>query len=98
MSSGADVPLGWGALIELERRAPDPEMGERVKAVVLRKPGSNLDEASIRAHVGAKLAAFKVPEFIEFVDKPLPRNPAGKILKDQLRGRVTTTFDPDFMH
>jgi acyl-coenzyme A synthetase/AMP-(fatty) acid ligase len=31
------------------------------------------------------MAAFKVPEFVEFTDEPLPRNPAGKLMKNQLR-------------
>jgi len=76
---------------------PDPELGERVKAVVRRREGSRLDEAGVRRHVGASLAAFKVPELVEFTDALLPRNPAGKILKDQLRGRGSGAFDPDLM-
>jgi long-chain acyl-CoA synthetase len=64
---------------------PDRELGERVKAVVCRRPGSTLSAADVRAHVGARLAAFKVPEIIEFREPPLPRNPAGKLLKNELR-------------
>ena len=37
------------------------------------------------AHVAERLAAFKVPVHIWFRDEPLPRNPAGKILKRDLR-------------
>jgi long-chain acyl-CoA synthetase len=66
---------------------PDAELGERVKAVVRRVPGSRLDEAGVKRHVGAHLARFKVPEIVAFTDQPLPRNAAGKLLKNQLRGR-----------
>ncbi len=76
---------------------PDTELGERVKAVVVRKAGSELGEAEARAHVASRMAGFKVPEFVEFIQEPLPRNPAGKILKDQLRGRGTGSFDPELL-
>ena len=76
---------------------PDEELGERVKAVVRLRPGASLDEAELRRHVAERLAAFKVPEQVEFRDTPLPRNPAGKVLKDQLRGRGTGAFDPELL-
>ena len=72
---------------------PDPEMGERVKAIVRRTPGSKLSEAAVREHVGAHMAAFKVPEFVDFIEQALPRNPAGKILKNALRGDGKVPFD-----
>lgn len=68
---------------------PDAELGERVKAVVRRTPGSTLDEDAVRRHVAAHLASFKVPEFVEFIAEPLPRNPSGKILKIELRGEAS---------
>jgi long-chain acyl-CoA synthetase len=72
---------------------PDPELGERVKAVVRRVPGSRLAPEAVRAHVAARMASFKVPEVVEFVDEPLPRNPAGKILKNLLRGSGGVPFE-----
>jgi long-chain acyl-CoA synthetase len=51
----------------------------------------------VRRHAAAHLAAFKVPEFVEFSEAPLPRNPAGKLLKDQLRGRGSGAFDPELL-
>ncbi len=72
---------------------PDLELGERVKAIVRRVPGSALSDAAVRAHVAAHLASFKVPEFVEFTDAPLPRNPAGKLLKNALRGKGAVPFD-----
>lgn len=66
---------------------PDAELGERVKAIVRRVPGSSLDQAGVQQHVAAHMAAFKVPEFVVFSDDPLPRNAAGKLLKNVLRGK-----------
>jgi acyl-CoA synthetase (AMP-forming)/AMP-acid ligase II len=58
---------------------PDPEWGEAVTAfVVLREPAPDLE-----AHARANLAAFKVPKRIEQVPG-LPRNAAGKLLRDEL--------------
>ncbi len=72
---------------------PDAELGERVKAIVRRVPGSTLGDAAVRAHVAAHLARFKVPEIVEFTDDPLPRNAAGKLLKNALRGKGAVPFD-----
>ncbi len=74
---------------------PDPELGERVKAIVRRIPGSALDEEGVRRHAAAHLAPHKIPEVVAFIDTPLPRNPAGKILKNLLRGTGSVAFDPD---
>jgi long-chain acyl-CoA synthetase len=74
---------------------PHRTLGEEVKAVVQLRAGSTATEAEIRAHCAAHLAAFKVPEYVEFRDEPLPRNPAGKILKQVLRGDgATSAFAP----
>ena len=58
----------------------------RSKAVVQLRAGASPDVEEIRAFCRQHLADFKVPEFVEFVDAPLPRNPAGKVLKNILRG------------
>ncbi len=70
---------------------PDAELGERVKAIVRRVPGKAIDEAGVQRQVAAHLARFKVPEIVEFTDSPLPRNAAGKLLKNQLRGSLAGT-------
>lgn len=62
---------------------PDDEFGQRLRAVVVRRDGSSLDEDLVRAHVKRNLAAFKVPRDVVFVDE-LPRNATGKVLKGQL--------------
>jgi long-chain acyl-CoA synthetase len=64
---------------------PDPRLGEDVAAVVVTKPGSTVTADEIRAHVAARLAAFKVPSHVAVVSDALPRNAAGKILKRSLR-------------
>jgi len=74
---------------------PDVELGERVKAIICTVPGATLTVDEVRAHVAARLAGFKVPEIIEITDRPLPRNPAGKILKHQLRGSGAVFFADD---
>ncbi len=73
---------------------PDREYGERVKAIVRLRPAARLDAAGVQRHVAAHLAAFKVPELVEFTEEPLPRNPAGKLLKNLLRGKADLPFDP----
>ncbi|WEN42677.1 Long-chain-fatty-acid--CoA ligase FadD13 [Thauera sp. GDN1] len=64
---------------------PDEETGEAVVAVVSVREGSGLDAHALRAHVGAHLAAYKVPAVVQVLTDALPRNPAGKLLKGQLR-------------
>ena len=64
---------------------PDAELGERVKAIIRRVAGSRLSTDDVRVHVGRSLARFKVPEIVAFTDAPLPRNAAGKLLKNELR-------------
>ncbi len=65
---------------------PHRTLGEEVKAVVQLRKGSTATVEDVRAHCAKHLAGFKVPEYVEFRDAPLPRNPAGKILKQLLRG------------
>ena len=65
---------------------PHVQLGEEVKAVVHAKEGADVTVEALREHCRRHLADFKVPAYIEFRDEPLPRNPAGKILKVALRG------------
>ncbi|MFB7029516.1 MULTISPECIES: class I adenylate-forming enzyme family protein [unclassified Streptomyces] len=65
---------------------PHPLLGEEVVAVVRRRPGAAPDAEALRAHVGGRLAAFKVPARVLVREEELPRNPTGKILKRELRG------------
>jgi acyl-CoA synthetase (AMP-forming)/AMP-acid ligase II len=63
---------------------PDKVLGEAVKAVITLKDGEKATEDEIREFCAAHLADFKVPKFVEFVAN-LPRNPAGKVVKSELR-------------
>ena len=67
---------------------PDDETGEAVAAVVAVREGCALDADAVRAHVAAHLAAYKVPAVVRVVADALPRNPAGKLLKSQLRSTL----------
>ena len=68
---------------------PHVQLGEEVKAVVHLKPGVSITAEAIQEHCRRHLAEFKVPAYVEFRGDPLPRNPAGKILKAALRGADT---------
>jgi long-chain acyl-CoA synthetase len=69
---------------------PHKTLGEEVKAVVQLKEGSSATAEDIRHHAMQHLANFKVPEYVEIRSEPLPRNPAGKVLKNELRGNETS--------
>jgi long-chain acyl-CoA synthetase len=66
---------------------PHERLGEEVACVVMLREGASLDEDELRNHVGERLAAFKVPTRVAFTRDPLPRNPAGKFLKRDLRSQ-----------
>ena len=63
---------------------PDERWGEAVTAVVALKPGESLTEADLVAWVRERLAHFKCPRVVSFVDV-LPRTATGKVLKRELR-------------
>ena len=63
--------------------APHPVQGEIVKAVIVCLPGQQLDAATVIHFCRERLAAFKVPQAVEFRSE-LPISPAGKVLKRQL--------------
>lgn len=62
----------------------DTEWGARLRAFVVRREGSEVDEDAIKLYVKERLARYKVPRDVLFLDE-LPRNPTGKILKRELR-------------
>ncbi|CAA0094714.1 Long-chain-fatty-acid--CoA ligase FadD13 [Halioglobus japonicus] len=63
----------------------DETMGEQVAVTVVPRNNSALTEDEIKRFAKQSLAAFKVPHRVTIVSEPLPRNPAGKILKHILK-------------
>jgi long-chain acyl-CoA synthetase len=66
---------------------PDPLMGEEVLAFVVRRPGETATAEDLRAFCQERLATFKCPREIRFVDA-LPKTPVGKVLRKELRRLV----------
>lgn len=66
--------------------APDPKWGESPKALVVPREGAELSEQALKQYCRQKLAAYKVPSSVEFVNS-LPKGGTGKIQKKSLRER-----------
>jgi len=62
----------------------DPYRGETVKAFVVLKPGEKITEEELINFCKGKLAAYKVPKFVEFREA-LPKSAVGKVLRKILR-------------
>ena len=62
---------------------PDAEFGQRLKAFVVRTPRSRVSEEALKHYVHERLARFKTPREVVFVDR-LPRTSTGKVLKREL--------------
>jgi fatty-acyl-CoA synthase len=65
----------------------DKTWGEIGCAVIVLKPDQAIDEKQIQSHVAGRLAKYKVPKQVVFL-KQLPRNAAGKVLKNNLREQI----------
>jgi acyl-CoA synthetase (AMP-forming)/AMP-acid ligase II len=63
---------------------PDSIFGEEVKAVIVLKPAAKATPQEIQEFCSRYLAKYKVPKYVEFRDA-LPRNPAGKVIKGELK-------------
>jgi acyl-CoA synthetase (AMP-forming)/AMP-acid ligase II len=64
---------------------PDQRLGEVGRAFVVPRPGADVTQADLIAFCQERLANFKVPRSVVFVDA-LPRNAGGKVVKTVLRG------------
>jgi carnitine-CoA ligase len=67
---------------------PDDVRDEAIKVFVVRQEGAELEDVALIAFCKERLASFKVPSVVEFVES-LPRTAAGKIRKDVLRREET---------
>lgn len=63
---------------------PDPKWGEALKAIVIRREGSQLEASTLIAHCKSLIGSMKAPKSVDFVSD-LPRSPVGKVLKRVLR-------------
>ncbi|RBI67719.1 malonyl-CoA synthase [Vreelandella sulfidaeris] len=75
---------------------PHPDFGEGVTAVVVRQQGATpredqLEEAAVINHLDGRLAKYKQPKRVFFVDE-LPRNTMGKVQKNELRKQFNDTY------
>ena len=64
---------------------PDEMMGEKVGAVIVLRPGAAAEPREIHHFVADRIADYNAPQYVSFRAEPLPRNPAGKVLKPLLR-------------
>jgi acyl-CoA synthetase (AMP-forming)/AMP-acid ligase II len=70
---------------------PEPTLGEEVGAIIVLRPGFKVAADELAQHVRSRLAGFMVPTHFWFREEPLPRNPAGKVLKRELREELTAS-------
>ncbi len=66
----------------------DERLGEEVAAGVLLKEGALVSEDDLRAFLSSRMAKYKVPAKIWFLDQPIPRNATGKFVKRELRKQL----------
>jgi long-chain acyl-CoA synthetase len=67
---------------------PCPVLGERVHAVIVTR--NDVTHEALRAWCAERLSDYKVPETMELVAAPLPRNANGKVMKRQLRDALAS--------
>ncbi len=64
---------------------PDDRLGEAVAAVIYLKPGIELTAEALQDFLKQHIAAFKLPEYIQFSEQPLPRTATDKIFKRAIK-------------
>lgn len=68
---------------------PHEEFGEQLAAYIVRDPADSMDVDAVKSWVRERLAGYKVPRVVEFVDE-LPRDDGGKIVRRKVRERYAT--------
>ena len=88
-----DTLFGHPAVLEAAViAAPDPQWGEVPVAVVTLKPGVQATEQEIISFARERLAHFKAPKKVEFVEA-LPKGGTGKVLKNQVREKYWQGYE-----
>lgn len=86
----AEIENAISALVEVQEVAvvgiPDEQWGEAVKAVVVLRPGQELDENEVVAACTERLAGYKKPRSVDFIEE-LPKTGSGKIMRRRIRDR-----------
>jgi long-chain acyl-CoA synthetase len=67
---------------------PDERLGEEVGAAIVRRPGSTLTDDQLRAFLAERIAKYKIPSTIWFLEDQLPRNANGKFVKRELKQQL----------
>jgi acyl-CoA synthetase (AMP-forming)/AMP-acid ligase II len=67
---------------------PDPVLGEKTLACIKLKPGHPVEAKELREFLRGKLADYKLPDFVRFVDE-FPMTSSGKIKKVQLKEELS---------
>jgi long-chain acyl-CoA synthetase len=70
---------------------PHERLGEEVAAAVVPRSGTSLDVDDLRSFLTTRIAPFKIPSRWLVLTNPLPRNAAGKFLKQELRNQLPQT-------
>jgi fatty-acyl-CoA synthase len=71
---------------------PHEKWGETIKAIVVKAPNADLDEAAVIRHCKSRIAGYKAPTSVDFVDA-IPRTATGKVQKFKLREPYWTGLD-----
>ena len=77
-----------GVLEAVAYGVPDPYRGERLKVVIVPRPGAQLTAEEILEHCQPRLATYKLPKIVEFRSE-LPKSMVGKVLRRLLREAET---------
>jgi fatty-acyl-CoA synthase len=71
---------------------PDPRLAEVPVAFVILRPGAQLDQQSLLARMKGRVASFKIPRHVLFVEA-FPMTSSGKIRKVELRQQARDALD-----
>jgi acyl-CoA synthetase (AMP-forming)/AMP-acid ligase II len=74
-------------------RVPDAVMGEKAAASIVAVPNTNPTVEEIQEFCSGKLAKYKIPEYIVFTAS-LPKNPGGKVIKEELTRQFSRESGP----